>query len=440
MAVVTPTTGVTTMSGLSLLPMVTESNTSTSSSSSALTSPISGTSITPSNKRPPLGAATGGWDRRLSEIGATIPTRSKEHRSVDFAPGTILTMPSSHTSGSSSSGSTEDTDTNVGDDDDSTGFEKTLASDIDPSRALELLRDLQSHNDLFKVFTNDDLVLMSQGLSVLRLEPGEKIISKGEQASFAGIILEGEFGAVLSETNTTIPLKRGDLVGEMSYFLGGIRTADIVTVQPSVLAVLTFEELNHVYRQSGELQGKLIHLFGVASCRKLRSMIQKPNISNPSSAATTSISSPPQAAAAPVLTIGQLLSTLNNNNNNNTNVSNVTGTTSLPPSPPHSPIPTSSSLSARSSGSGVPSSKLESKKGYIAESLYRGRLAKQQQYIIGSPTGQDPDLQRKFKEEQSRRKRTTSLMETQKKKLEQTRTQLTITQKEVNYTERSLIR
>ena len=117
---------------------------------------------------------------------------------------------------------------------------------------------------------------------------------------------EGTFYAVLSETHK-ISLTRSALVGEMSYWEGGIRTADIVVASDSdgggsgggggssgggVLAVISFEDLRRLQRVDGELAAKFLHLLAVVSIRKLRNMLKNPasaasNAGTASSAATT---------------------------------------------------------------------------------------------------------------------------------------------------------
>jgi hypothetical protein len=47
------------------------------------------------------------------------------------------------------------------------------------------------------------------------MSSGEKLISKGEYATFCGIVLQGTFNAIVTPT-FTVPLRAGDMVGEVS--------------------------------------------------------------------------------------------------------------------------------------------------------------------------------------------------------------------------------
>lgn len=81
-----------------------------------------------------------------------------------------------------------------------------------------------------------------QALAVLSFENDEKIIMKDEEATFCGIVLDGVVGAVIND-RLTIPLDKGNVIGEMSYFEGGSRSCDMVTLSPCYLGVIKFEEV-----------------------------------------------------------------------------------------------------------------------------------------------------------------------------------------------------
>jgi CRP-like cAMP-binding protein len=91
-------------------------------------------------------------------------------------------------------------------------------------------------------------------------------------------VLEGSFAAVISPT-LSVELHRGEMIGEMAIFESMSRSADIVTREDSVLAVLTFQELDSLAAEgdmpSVVLQMKLLKMFAVASIRKLRSTSEK---------------------------------------------------------------------------------------------------------------------------------------------------------------------
>jgi CRP-like cAMP-binding protein len=187
-------------------------------------------------------------------------------------------------------------------------YVKTLSSDLNAAEASALFLALPSSNSNFKAFDAAELKSMSAVFSVLRIAAGERIITKGEEASFCGIVLSGSLNAVVSAT-LTVPLGAGEMVGEMALFEGGSRSADIV-VGPSsecILAVITFAELDSMASPgAGEnlvaLQRKLLKMFACASIKKLRKTAQgssTPSLLAPGDASSAAASRP-NSAARPV--------------------------------------------------------------------------------------------------------------------------------------------
>jgi hypothetical protein len=191
---------------------------------------------------------------------------------------------------------------------DNFGFMKTLQDEISSSIALDLLQDIQNQNDLLSNYTRDDLVLLSECMTLLNLEAGEKIITKGETATFCAIALRGSYSVIVSP-ELTVTLGPGSMIGEMSYFEKGIRTADIMTSSEGILAIISFEELEGLKETNYDLHNKFCFMLAVTSIRKLRSMTQPKfgvasNNSNNSNSTTNNSN--------------------NNNNNHNSGPSNST--------------------------------------------------------------------------------------------------------------------
>jgi hypothetical protein len=63
-------------------------------------------------------------------------------------------------------------------------FVKTLVSDVSDKEAYKLLQNVKRVNSAFKTFTDEELQLLSKLLSVLKVSEGDKVISKGEVATF----------------------------------------------------------------------------------------------------------------------------------------------------------------------------------------------------------------------------------------------------------------
>ena len=223
-----------------------------------------------------------------------VPT-SDDSAVTGAAAGTHTDAAATHTADSLATPASADSDPSSSTSalSDDASFTKTLSSDVGESAALALLREVVPLDPVFSTFNALDLELLARYLSVLRFEVGEKIISKDEPASFCGIILQGKFEAVISESQS-FSLGPGSLVGEMSYFEGGKRTADIVSAAASVLAVISFADLRKLQDHEPGMVSKFLHVLATVSIRKLRNMIN-----NAPAATTATAASAPSTPAAP---------------------------------------------------------------------------------------------------------------------------------------------
>jgi len=79
--------------------------------------------------------------------------------------------------------------------------EEALASDFDSETSFTLLKDLRNvDSSTFGEFTDQDFGMMADILSVIKFEVGEKVVAKGEDATFCAIVLAGTFSAVINPT------------------------------------------------------------------------------------------------------------------------------------------------------------------------------------------------------------------------------------------------
>ena len=201
-------------------------------------------------------------------------------------------------------------------------YTKRLNSDVENSEAARLLEETSKTNALFNIFTPEDLLILAEIFAVLRFNEGEKIIEQGEEATFVGIILSGQFQAIVNE-EMRVKLYQGDMLGkcstvfvlvprclflsfftlfihqpfplllflfpplfpflfclrlsslflgEQSLFEGGVRNASVVSSSSAVLAVISFEELSNLSEIDPGLSRKLLFLFASASIKKIRKL------------------------------------------------------------------------------------------------------------------------------------------------------------------------
>jgi CRP-like cAMP-binding protein len=160
------------------------------------------------------------------------------------------------------------------------GFEKMLHSDVSDTEALDMLLNLQAESSpLFVHFSHADLTALASVLSVMCFEDQETVITKGENATFAAIVLSGSFEVIVSN-NLRFPVLTGETLGEMAFFESGKRSASVVASSsdggaPAVLGTIRFVELERLHYVHPALLAKLTHMLAVASLSKLRLTISR---------------------------------------------------------------------------------------------------------------------------------------------------------------------
>lgn len=133
---------------------------------------------------------------------------------------------------------------------------------------VEDLRSACKLNDHLKELSFNDCAGLSAFMTVTRFDRvGSRVMEKGDRATFLSLILSGKLSIKLpgpggkkrtvDEPPPPILLGPGSLVGEMSYFEGGARNADVDCGEaPCVLAILPYAELDGDAR-SGAAKGRV---------------------------------------------------------------------------------------------------------------------------------------------------------------------------------------
>lgn len=190
-------------------------------------------------------------------------------------------------------------------------YRKLLASDVDCGEALTLLRRLASSDSSIAAFGDDtNLKTLVECMTILRIPAGERIVARGEEASFCGIILEGVFeahvpipspnGAIAPTPtmSTQISLPRGSFIGEMACLdacdgsqsrskkgtaskSNCIRNADVFCMSDSgskepntgIVAVIRFDELSNLCELHPSFGRRVSMLFARAAMNKMQKMI-----------------------------------------------------------------------------------------------------------------------------------------------------------------------
>jgi hypothetical protein len=88
----------------------------------------------------------------------------------------------------------------------------------------------------------------------------------------------GELGVVIAGAKKAIPC--GSLLGELSFFEGGRRTAAVSSNMDSIVGMITFNELEQLNEHAPILRLKLMVMFALEGIRKMR-MMQTPSAPAP---------------------------------------------------------------------------------------------------------------------------------------------------------------
>jgi CRP-like cAMP-binding protein len=155
------------------------------------------------------------------------------------------------------------------------GFTKTIESEVSAKEAETHLLDLRDEHEEWKEFSERDVKLLARIFGVLKFENKESIMKQGEGATFFGILLSGSALITVNlpdKKKLNFPLTKGGVLGEMAYFEGGARSADVNAsgAQPTLFAVMTYDDLEKLHEVSGQLQSKLVVMFATKSLEKQR--------------------------------------------------------------------------------------------------------------------------------------------------------------------------
>lgn len=130
------------------------------------------------------------------------------------------------------------------------------------------LQRVQAVSTHFRGFDESEVRRLAAAMSVVEFKEGEKIIEKGEEASWFGILLRGTMRAVISE-DVSFPIARGEFLGEQAVFESSIRSASVVAATDGILGSFTYDELEAFVEKEPTIGLRLVNALGRASADKL---------------------------------------------------------------------------------------------------------------------------------------------------------------------------
>eukprot|EP00946_MAST-07B_sp_MAST-7B-sp1_P002484 g2484.t1 len=149
----------------------------------------------------------------------------------------------------------------------------------DLAEALKLLLKFRDSTDVFDTFSDGDITELADFLDIVPFKDSDPIIAQGEEASWAGFILDGVM-SVKVNGNKVATMKTGSILGELAVLEGGKRTATCEGEGSGVIGAIPFEILDTMHRDAPELAVKLFTAFGAAGVSKLRARLANNTSSN----------------------------------------------------------------------------------------------------------------------------------------------------------------
>jgi len=132
---------------------------------------------------------------------------------------------------------------------------------------------------LLENFSQPEVELLAQFMSVYRAQPGVEIIREGEGGDFMLMLLEGRV-EVLKRDRWNSPqllsaVEAGRTLGEMSMIDGEPRFATCVAAEPSLIAVLDRESLARIIVEQPLLGAKILMELVLMLSHRLRATSQR---------------------------------------------------------------------------------------------------------------------------------------------------------------------
>jgi hypothetical protein len=104
----------------------------------------------------------------------------------------------------------------------------TFTSDVSESECVRLMLLAQGTSRHFRGFTMPEIERLANIFYFFSLSAGEDVVVAGEASSFFALIVNGRVDLILPPnpdgTDRFVPMYKGDTLGDISYFSGGVRT------------------------------------------------------------------------------------------------------------------------------------------------------------------------------------------------------------------------
>ena len=141
--------------------------------------------------------------------------------------------------------------------------------------------DLGSHA-LFQGVAAEALTALQSASAMKRVAGGEALVRQGDQADALYFVESGRFRVVVNKTRIVAHIESGEAVGELAFFAGGQRTADVVAMRDSRVLEVSRSAFDTIAVQHPELYAAMLKLvserLAVATARTSSIIAKNPRV------------------------------------------------------------------------------------------------------------------------------------------------------------------
>lgn len=119
--------------------------------------------------------------------------------------------------------------------------------------------ELAAH-ELFSGIPEVALQAMQAASTVVEYARGDMLLKQGDQAQALFYIQAGRFKVVVDKTRTVAHLEAGEIVGELAFFAGGERTADVIATRDSKVLRIARSDYLRIAETYSELPHSLLKM------------------------------------------------------------------------------------------------------------------------------------------------------------------------------------
>jgi len=117
-----------------------------------------------------------------------------------------------------------------------------------------------ANNDLFSEASSEVLEQLQSAGKALKLTRGDVLLKQGEAADEIYFIQSGRFKVVVGGNKTVTHLEAGEVAGELAFFAGGQRSADVIATRDANVLQLTRSAYDQIVARYPELPQLLLKL------------------------------------------------------------------------------------------------------------------------------------------------------------------------------------